>query len=62
MGMAPVRPPSGARLKLRAEELAAHALSPGSSLACLDALAGDSVETACEKALFASPANVAAAV
>jgi hypothetical protein len=49
-------------LEIRSEELATRALSPGSSLACLDALAGDSVETACEKALFATPANVAAAV
>jgi hypothetical protein len=36
-------------------------LAPGSPLACLDALAGESVEVACEKAIFASPANVAAA-
>jgi hypothetical protein len=49
-------------LELRAEELAARALSPGSALPCLDALAGDSVETACEKALFASPSSTAAAV
>jgi hypothetical protein len=48
-------------LELRAEELGARALVPGSPLACLDALAGDSVETACEKALFVSPASVASA-
>lgn len=48
-------------LELRAQELAAQALAPGSPLACLDAIAGESVETACEKALFASPAGVAAA-
>lgn len=32
------------------------------ALACLDGLAGESVENACEKALFASPDSVAAAV
>jgi hypothetical protein len=47
--------------ELRAEELSGHALAPGSPLACLDALAGESVEAACEKALFASPASVASA-
>ena len=47
--------------ELRAEQLNALALAPGSPLACLDTLAGDSVETACEKSLFVSPANVAAA-
>ena len=41
--------------------LSARALAPGSPLACLDALAGESVEAACEKAMFASPAAVAAA-
>jgi hypothetical protein len=45
----------------RAEELTAHALAPGSALPCLDAVAGDEVETACEKSLFASPASVAVA-
>jgi hypothetical protein len=48
-------------LELRAEELTAHALAPGSALPCLDAVAGDDVETACEKSLFASPASVAVA-
>jgi len=48
-------------LEIRAQELTAHALAPGSPLACLDAVAGDSVDAACEKALFASPATVAAA-
>jgi hypothetical protein len=38
------------------------ALAPGSALGCLDAGAGDAVETACEKALFASPQSAAAAV
>lgn len=49
-------------LDQRAAELAARAVAPGSPLACLDAVAGDAVETACEKAVFASPASVAAAV
>jgi hypothetical protein len=48
-------------LELRAQELTARTLAPGSALACLDAVAGESVDTACEKALFASPAAVAAA-
>jgi hypothetical protein len=45
----------------RAAELAAHAIAPGSALTCLDAVSM-SVETACEKALFATPEAVAAAV
>jgi hypothetical protein len=49
-------------LKLRAGELTAQALVPGSPLACLDALAGDTVQAACERAVFATPANVASAV
>jgi hypothetical protein len=48
-------------LELRAVELTAPTLQPGSPLPCLSALAGDAVEAACEKALFASPASVAAA-
>ena len=48
-------------LELRAEELTAHALAPGSALPCLDATAGNDVETACEKSLFASAASVAVA-
>jgi hypothetical protein len=48
-------------LELRAEQLSTQVLAPGSPLACLNALASEGVETACEKALFASPANVAAA-
>jgi len=49
-------------LDQRAAELAARVVTPGSPLACLDAVAGDAVETACEKAVFATPASVAAAV
>jgi len=49
-------------LDQRAAELAARIVTPGSPLACLDAVAGDAVVTACEKAVFASPATAAAAV
>src|SRR5208282_2714541 len=42
-------------LEMRAEQLSAQALAPGSPLACLDALAGEIIESACEKAVFASP-------
>ena len=48
-------------LELRVAELTARTLAPGSPLACLDALAGEKVETACEKAIFASPESVASA-
>jgi hypothetical protein len=42
--------------------LLASAVAPGSALSCLDELAGETVEAACEKAVFASPEAVAAAV
>jgi len=48
-------------LETRAAELNAESLTPGSPLACLNGLAGEDVEAACEKALFASPATVAGA-
>ena len=48
-------------LEARAAALNAESLAPGSPLACLNGLAGDDVEAACEKALFASPATVAGA-
>jgi len=48
-------------LELRAQELSGRALAPGSPLACLDAVAGETVEAACEKAIFVSPASVASA-
>ena len=38
------------------------AIAPGSALSCLDEMAGEAVSTACEKAVFASPEAVAAAV
>jgi len=49
-------------LDQRAADLAVRAATPGSPLACLDAVAGEAVETACEKQVFASPQSVAAAV
>jgi hypothetical protein len=49
-------------LEIRAEDLTTRALAPGSPLACLDALAGEIVGAACEKAIFAAPATVATAI
>lgn len=48
-------------LELRAQELSVPGLTPGSPLACLDGTAGENVAAACERALFVSPASVAAA-
>jgi hypothetical protein len=48
-------------LETRAAALA-QVLGANAPLACLDGLAGEAVETACEKALFAKPETVAAAV
>jgi hypothetical protein len=48
-------------IETRAAELTARAVTPGSALACLDAVASAAVENACEKALFVSPEAVAAA-
>ncbi|MBM3530372.1 MAG: hypothetical protein FJX62_20000 [Alphaproteobacteria bacterium] len=49
-------------LDARAADLAARAIAPGSALACLNAMATPAVESACEKALFATPEGLAAAV
>jgi hypothetical protein len=49
-------------LLARDAELNRMALAPGSALACLDAGAGETVENACEKLVFASPQSAAAAV
>lgn len=49
-------------LELRAQGLTERALAPGSALACLDPLVETGVATACERALFAAPTSVAAAV
>jgi hypothetical protein len=46
----------------RSAALMGRAIAPGSALSCLDELAGEAVEAACEKAVFASPEAVAAAV
>jgi hypothetical protein len=42
--------------------LMAGSIAPGSALSCLDELAGEVVEAACEKAVFAGPEAVAASV
>ena len=55
-------PAIGARSIRLAHELTARAIMPGSALACLDAMAGEAVESSCEKALFATPEATAAAV
>src|SRR5438128_2395948 len=49
-------------LEARANELTLRALEPGSTLACLDGVVNPTIEDACEKALFASPEKIAAAV
>jgi hypothetical protein len=46
----------------RTAELTARAIVPGSALACLDAVASGPIESACEKALFATPEATAAAI
>jgi len=59
------RQEQAAELRLLDERLAAlllRAVAPGSALSCLDELAGETVEAACEKAVFASPEAVSAAV
>jgi hypothetical protein len=42
--------------------LNAQANAPGSALACLNGMGGETVELGCEKAIFATPETVAAAV
>jgi hypothetical protein len=49
-------------LEARAGVLATRATMPGSPLACLDAIAGDTVERSCERTLFATPEAMASAV
>ncbi len=48
-------------LEVRALQLTASAMAPGSALACLDAGTGEVVEASCERAVFASPEVVAVA-
>jgi len=49
-------------LTQRNAQLTAQALAPGTALACLDGAAGEAVENACEKTVFAAPQSAAAAV
>ena len=49
-------------LTQRHAALTGQSLAPGSALACLDGAAGDVVENACEKTVFAGPQSAAAAV
>jgi len=46
----------------RNADLTASVLTPGSKLVCLDGGAGETVENACEKAVFANAQSVAAAI
>jgi hypothetical protein len=48
-------------LDQRAAELVGRAIVPGSAIACLEATNTETVEGACERAVFASPETVAAA-
>ncbi|MGB9387202.1 MAG: hypothetical protein WCB50_20645, partial [Pseudolabrys sp.] len=49
-------------LRLRDSQLSVSALAPGSPLACLDGVAGEQVENACERAIFADAQSTARAV
>jgi hypothetical protein len=49
-------------LLARNAELDLAAMAPGSALACLDGGAGETIESACEKQVFADPQKAAAAV
>jgi hypothetical protein len=49
-------------LAQRSAQLTGEAMAPGSTLACLDGAAGEAVENACEKTVFAGPQSTAAAV
>ncbi len=49
-------------LEQRAAALAASARMPGAAFGCLGGMAGEQVEAACERAVFATPDTVAAAV
>ena len=48
-------------LDQRAADLVGRALAPGSAIACLEATNTETVEGACERAVFATPETVAAA-
>src|SRR4051812_48398127 len=49
-------------IEARASELTARAIESGSALSCLDTVASDLIEAACERSLFATPEAVAAAI
>jgi len=49
-------------LDRRLAELSLQAMEPGAALGCFDPSIGEAVESACEKAVFASPESVAAAM
>jgi len=49
-------------LRQRDSQLSVSALAPGSSLACLDGVAGEQIENACERAVFADAQSTARAV
>src|ERR1700688_4185021 len=49
-------------LAQRNAELTTQVLAPGSTLACLDGAAGETVENACEKTIFGAPQSTASAI
>jgi hypothetical protein len=49
-------------LAQRNAQLTGAAMAPGSTLACLDGAAGETVENACERTVFGGPQSTAAAV
>jgi hypothetical protein len=49
-------------LEARAQELLMRSAMPGSAFACLGGIAGDVVESSCEKAVFQTPEATAAAL
>jgi hypothetical protein len=49
-------------LEARLSALEAQATMPGSALACLDGVGGETLETACERAVFANPETTASAL
>ena len=54
--------PERRALDARVQELLSRSAAPGSALACLDAIAGETVEASCEKALFQTPEAIASAL
>src|SRR4029453_19097879 len=62
LGQSMIRDAERRAIEARAAELSARAIGSGSGLACLDSVAGEAVEAACEKAIFASAEATAAAL